>query len=311
MTTDPNITIAGLRAQIDSLETSLRGALDDAAAGEEVRLINEAAHAAVAAERAAVADLLSSVRAALARREADDLSRDATEPVSADAATAQLAAARQVIDEERATVARMTARVAELEARPVLTAQWLTDRLAHLGYSRTHAEMDAQMILGILAAPLMPAQDRAEELGDAYVDAWNGLGVPTTTPTAAPDRRLESTPTAAPGLVAAVSVEELIGVYGSAYNECSCSDGRFDDPSCCNKAAIRAVLARLNATTIAPVDPEAVARAYHDHKDAPAPEWDEVSVWRGRDADEKPYAIAAMRATLTAHGIPVTPEGGK
>ena len=69
--------------------------------------------------------------------------------------------------------------------------------------------------------------------------------------------------------------------------------------------AIGAVLARLAATTIAPVDPEAVARAYHDNDDGPpcVPTWIATSS-HGR-------AIAAMRATLTAAGIPVTPEVGK
>ena len=297
-------------------------------------LLDEVAPSAVRELLGAALDLCATLRTERDEREEAIGATFAKHRAEIDAATAQLAAARQVIDEERtraahasrdlsialnerdeerATVARLTARAAELEARPVLKVERLAEALDAHGHAALARKVFAH--LGPVTLPL-PAQDRAEELArliavepirtgewKALVErvrsALASLGAPATTPTAAP------------GPVAAVSVEELIGVYGSAYNECSCSDGRFDDPSCCNKEAIRAVLARLNATTIAPVDPEAVARAYHDHKDAPAPEWDEVSVWRGRDADEKPYASAAMRATLTAAGIPVPPEGGK
>ncbi|MBK7077195.1 MAG: hypothetical protein IPH44_33375, partial [Myxococcales bacterium] len=127
-------------------------------------LLDEAAPTAVRELLGAALDLCATLRTERDEREEAIGATFAKHRAEIDAATAQLAAARQVIDEERATVARLTARVAELEARPVLTEQWLTDRLAHLGYSRTHAETDAQMMLGILAAPLMPAQDRAEEL---------------------------------------------------------------------------------------------------------------------------------------------------
>ena len=283
-------------------------------------LLDEAAPTAVRELLGAALDLCASLRA-----DRDEL-RAVSNALSDESSKrdAQLAAARQVIDEERATVARLTARVAELEARPVLTVERLDDALQPVLFGTGNRAKIASAAMAKLGPVTLPAQDRAEELtptaapdrslvlvaasllrdivGNAGLAEGGEIG-PRASDCMDMVRRLESTPTAAPGLVAAVSVEELIGVYGSAYNECSCSDGRFDDPSCCNKAAIRAVLARLSATTIAPVDPEAVARAYHASEALPdVPSWTEVSSF-GRH-----YAIAAMRATLTAHGIPVTPE---
>ena len=207
---------------------------------------------------------------------------------------------------------KLTARMAELEARPVLTHEILSAAIKKARKVPPYiARQAADEYMPHLGPVTLPAQDRAEEL----VSAWRGICTDSATCDLDPAERMRralaslgapaTTPTAAPGPVAAVSVEELAKVYSKAYGEI----GDVDDQD--RIRAIGAVLARLSATTIAPVDPEAVARAYHDHKDAPAPEWDEVSVWRGRDADEKPYATSAMRATLIARGIPVTPEVGK
>lgn len=259
-------------------------------------LLDEATPTAVRELLGAALDLCATLYADRDEREAAITATFAKHRAERDAATGQLAAARQVIDEERATVARLTARVAELEARPVLKVERLAEALDAHGHAALARKVFAH--LGPVTLPL-PAQDRAEELTRAYgieaaavtgsrrdsADSMRralaSLGAPATTPTAAP------------GLLAAVSVEELIGVYGSAYNECSCSDGRFDDPSCCNKAAIRAILARLDATTIAPVDPRefALVLIMRDLTDD--------------NGDMSTTAVAAAaRYALTAAGIP-------
>ena len=72
--------------------------------------------------------------------------------------------------------------------------------------------------------------------------------------------------------------------------------------------------ARLEVSLVAPVDPEVVARRYHDHKESPVPEWPYaadhyINSPIGADHEQaRLRATAAMRATLTAAGIPVTPE---
>ena len=100
--------------------------------------------------------------------------------------------------------------------------------------------------------------------------------------------------------VRGVSIDELCSVYSAAYGE---RPGHRDDR---RPDAIRAVLARLEVSLVAPVDPEAVARAYHDHKDAPAPEWDGSTSGEAVTPTSRPTPSPPC-ATLTARGIPVTP----
>ncbi|MBP9863805.1 MAG: hypothetical protein KBD62_38025, partial [Kofleriaceae bacterium] len=87
----------------------------------------------------------------------------------------------------------------------------------------------------------------------------------------------------------AVSVEELAKVYSKAYDEIG---DRI--------RAIGAVLARLDATTIAPVDPREFALVLI---------MGDLTDYNG---DVSTTAVAAAaRYALTAAGIPVTPEVGK
>ncbi len=245
MTTDPTITIAGLRAQVESLETSLRGSLDDVAAGEEVRLISEAEHAAVAAERTALAAQLAEVRAEQTRRVAADLSRDAAESVGAD----QIAILRADLASERAHLAACRTRIAGLEAAA----------------NNHRAEIDAAV--GQLASARQVTDERTAERD--------------------------------PEVFAGVSEDELCRIYGDAFNPAA-MDPRAD--------AIRVVLARLKTTRVAPVDPEAVARAYHDCEAGPVSSV--VPYWRAMGGDQA-LSVTAMRTALLAAGVPVTPERGK
>ena len=301
-------------------------------------LLDEVAPSAVRELLGAALDLCATLRTERDEREEAIGATFAKHRAEIDAATAQLAAARQVIDEERATVARQTARVAELEAlapsHPVYLPLPAQDRAEEL--IRSILIKRKSMMSGLGAS-------LDDKLSDAWASEWinatraalASLGAPATTPTAAPaeiagalsalnarlsvnaptlaaavdavivewDReRAMATPTAAPGLVAAVSVEDLACAWFNVHG----GDVKPSDIDDRDRAHVRAVLARLDATTIAPVDPEAVARAYHASEALPdVPSWTEVSSF-GRH-----YAIAAMRATLTAAGIPVTPEAGK
>ena len=128
----------------------------------------------------------------------------------------------------------------------------------------------------------------------AAISCVDKLGAPATTPTAAIDRSL--------ALTAASLLRDVVMNGGLA-------EGGEIGPRASDyldmMRRLETTPTRLDATTIAPVDPEAVARAYHDNDDGPpcVPTWIATSS-HGR-------AIAAMRATLTAAGIPVTPEVGK
>lgn len=73
----------------------------------------------------------------------------------------------------RATVARLTARVAELEARPVLKVERLAEALDAHGHAALARKVFAH--LGHVTLPL-PTQDRAEELAAAYCDALREIG---------------------------------------------------------------------------------------------------------------------------------------
>lgn len=255
--TDPTITIAGLRAQVESLIESIGRANSQCASFCDIIDESRSVVARVEAERDAMAAQLTEVRAELVQLGGADLARDAAED----------RAAR--LDADLAKVR------AELAAAPKVCAihsyehgpgPCMTCGAWPPGTRELIAACQARI------AGLEQAADERSRTGQVF---------------------------------AGVSIDELCSVYSAAYGE---RPGHRDDR---RPDAIRAVLARLEVSLVAPVDPEAVARAYHDHKDAPAPEWDEVDIWRGRDADEQTHAIAAMRATLTARGIPVTPEVDK
>ena len=367
MTHDPTITIAGLRAQVDSLETSLRGALDDVAAGEEVRLICEAEHAAVAAERTALAAQLAEVRAELAaapkgcaihsyehgpgpcmtcgawppgtreliaacqariaglEQAADERSKEVTrltagrtEWIGAAVAVGELVDhlgpvagnsgeidprewiryAQGLAGRVKARLASLTARVAELEARPVLTEGLLRGALFACADGASDDEVRA--IMDKLGPVTLPAQDAAaaivaamqrhgwwcsQDSGDGRCEAdmrsaLASLGAPPTSPAVAP-----------PEVFAGVSVEDLC----SAYNR-GCNDNPADRPRI---NGLRAVLARLEVSLVAPVDPEAVARQ------ALRP----IAVSMYSEVVKR--SAENVRAHLLAAGIPVTPERGK
>ena len=138
----------------------------------------------------------------------------------------------------------------------------------------------------------------------AAISCVDKLGAPATTPTAAPDRSL--------ALTAASLLRDVVMNGGLA-------EGGEIGPRASDyldmMRRLETTPTRLDATTIAPVDPEAVARAYHDARRSPVVEWNYLEAGCGgtgqmvREGQNR--AIAAMRATLTAAGIPVTPEVGK
>lgn len=98
--------------------------------------------------------------------------------------------------------------------------------------------------------------------------------------------------------VAAVTVEELADVFVSGI------PGAVADHS--TLAGICAVLASLKVATIAPVDPEVAAKAIQGDLHRQDPDgwttFDDIS--DGGQAE----MVDAVRAALTAAGIPVTPE---
>jgi hypothetical protein len=349
MTTDPTIT-ASLAAACAAHDRHRLDVLD--------ALLDEAAPTAVRELLGAALDLCATLRTERDEREEAIGATFAKHRAEIDAATAQLAAARQVIDEERATVARLTARVAELEATgraikitPTLLAAALVG--SRDGSVTPAAAAQAEHLLKLAGELViqLPAQDRAEELTRAYgieaaavtgsrrdsADSMRralvSLGAPATTPTAAIDRslaltaasllrdivmngglaeggeigprasdyldmmrRLETTPTAAPGLVAAVSVEDLACAWFNVHG----GDVKPSDIDDRDRAHVRAVLARLDATTIAPVDPREFALVLI---------MGDLTDYNG---DVSTTAVAAAaRYALTAAGIPVTPEVGK
>ncbi len=116
--------------------------------------------------------------------------------------------------------------------------------------------------------------------------ALASLGAPPTSPTIAP-----------PDVFAGVSEDELIrlfyvvGMDGIDHGE-QCPPIDSSD-----RNGIRAVLARLKATMVAPVDPEAVLHKYY-------------GLGPSRDGSDREL-IADMRTALLAAGVPVTPERGK
>ena len=112
-----------------------------------------------------------------------------------------------------------------------------------------------------------------------------------------------TSPPAARPVFAGVSEDELIRLFYVVG-----TDGIDHGENCppidsSDRSGIRAVLARLEVSLVAPVDPEAVAREYGHALGEPP--------WAALDAEVARRRTAAMRATLIARGIPVTPEVGK
>lgn len=221
--TDPTITIAGLRAQVDSLETSLRATIDDGATSEEVRLIREAERAAVAAERDALAVQLAEVRAELAKapkvcaihsyehgpgpcmtcgawppgtreliaacrtriagleQAADErIKEDKYRGARMDAIRAALGAHPFASDDHIADRIRaLTDRVAELEARPVLTVEAAVAAAREADWSsaeRHDAETVVTAVLGALGPVTLPSPDRAEGVARRMADTLHEMG---------------------------------------------------------------------------------------------------------------------------------------
>ena len=318
---DHAVTIAGLRAERDSLIVSLRAAIDDGSTSEErlMRMIAEAELACVTAERDALAAQLAEVRAKLdaapkvcaihsyEHGPGPCMTCGAWPPGTREliaACQTRIAGLEQAADERSAEVARLTARVAELEARPVLTHEILSAAIKKARrlppYIARQAADEYMPHLGPVTLP--PAQDRAEELCRAYheraadmdghmVGRWQYHGPESQAIcTEAMRRALASlgapptSPPAARPVFAGVSEEELALEYARAVDRIP---------------GIRAVLARLEVSLVAPVDPEAVSRQ------ALRP----LAVTMR--SDEVKRSVENVRATLTAAGIPVTPEVGK
>ena len=300
MTTDPTITIAGLETRIGVLSEALhdanRGRADTATAASKL----DARLAATESERDALAAQLAEARAAL----------DATPKVCAihsyehgpgpcltcgawppgtreliAACKERIAGLEQAAGERAKEVARLTARVAELEARPVLTAPEQDDPMRH-HESRDYALQSPTngywpasvgavngteaMVMGAMLRSVgpLPINDTALlAMTRAAIACVESLGAAPTSP----------------GTVAAVTVEELVRVY--LDDKCSERDHRSNCEHCCIASGLRAVLARLEVSLVAPVDPEQMARDF--------------------------AAGVPVRATLIARGIPVTPEVGK
>ena len=329
MTTDPTITIAGLRAQVSALESAATSAADNAARLVEALYHGNGGIAAITAERDALAAQLAKVRAELAAAPkvcaihsyehgpGPCMTCGAWPPGTRELiATCQgrIAGLEQAANERSKEVARLAARVAELEARPVLTAERLAEAMQPSVYGAAARATIAAATIASLGPVTLPAQDAADAIvakmqrygwwcsqdsGDGRCEAdmrraLASLGAPPTSPVAARP------------VFAGVSEEELYRVYADAYGEPA---GHVDDR---RPIAIRAVLARLEVSLVAPVDPEAVARDYANNAATGyAPGIDHPPYWLEYTDEQRTKRTAAMRATLIARGIPVTPEAGK
>lgn len=352
--TDPNITIAGLRARIDSLLSAVHHS--NRTTAERVTMFVEASSNAdrLTAERDALAAQLAEARAKLdaapkvcaihhyehegpcmecgawpqgAREWFAKLRADlASERAHLAACQTRIAGLEQAADERSAEVAR-------LEARPVLTVERLTEAWccagAEIGMpNRSYvADLAGRAMRHLGLVTLLTAQDdpmRHHESRDyalqppangywpADVGAVNGteaLAMGAMLRSVGPHPisdaallamaraaiecvdKLNAPPTSPPAarpVFAGVSEEELAVIFARVSGHDA--DYTLENVDDRDRAAVAAVLARLGATLVAPVDPEAVAR--------------EVDV----DAAGR---RSAVRAALRSRGIPVTPEVGK
>jgi len=320
--TDPTITIAGLEARINSLlsavqhsnrTTAERDALAaqlaevraELAAAPKVCAIHSyalegpcmtcgapwpGAEKALRQERIEGMEKMLRISRAVGCPNSVEEVVEAVAAIKADLASerARLAACQtriagleQAANERSAEVARLTARVAELEARPVLTHEILSAAIKKARRLPPYiARQAADEYMPHLGPVTLPAQDRAEEL-------VSSLGAPPTSP---PDAR---------PVFAGASVEELVVQYlmaGDPGLDPGVARSMVSGP---RRAGVAAVLARLEVSLVAPVDPEAVSRQ------ALRP----LAVTMR--SDEVKRSVENVRATLTAAGIPVTPEVGK
>ena len=110
-----------------------------------------------------------------------------------------------------------------------------------------------------------------------------------------------TTPSKPADVFAGVSIEELDKVQMTAEVEYAIKVGSHSDSTpACRAAGLSAVLDALRVKLVAPVDPDAVLA---DVFGAPH--------WRSFANEYRTARCVAMRATLEAKGIPVTPEAGK
>ena len=237
----------------------------------------------------------------------------------------RIAGLEQAANERSAEVARLTARVAELEARPVLTVERLAGAVASTvmtgGAGSTmnergsdhHAKASSSLAAAILAklGPVtlpLPAQDRAEDLTQAIHGTpreevnpamWRGMVERTRSALASLGAPPTSPPAARP-VFAGVSEDDLCVQMLMAADPSIDPGVALTMVKGVPRAKVRAVLTRLKTTLVAPVDPRefALVMIMRDLTDD--------------NGDVSTTAVeAAARYALTARGIPVTPEVGK
>ena len=343
MTTDPTITIAGLTAERDMLRSRLRDIAISVGAANEATCIGDASRARVAAERDALAAQLAEVRAELDRLRATDLTRDAAESTAAD----QLAILRADLASERAHLAACRTRIAGLEqaadersrtpcngscdialASRQVGPDGIVPRNARECaelWEREAARLWREETRPTARVAVRGAMELAAESFGGSDGAFTGAGFSAAIMSAAGlsgavDGRLvrailrgrsdvrdcggghyqivrATTPPAPADVFAGVSEAELVRTYLDAER----ADGTSNV-----SPGIRAVLARLRVTLVKPVDPEVVAKAIQGdlHRQDPGgwTTFDDIS--DGGQAE----MVDAVRAALTAAGVPVTPE---
>ncbi len=228
----------------------------------------------------------------------------------------RIAGLESAANERSKEVARLTARVAELEARPVLTHEILSAAIEKARKVPPYiARQAADEYMPHLGPVTLPAQDRAEELAAQiqneahalnpriYGWTWDKLDAEQRSVSVEATRRAVATlgapptsPPAARPVFAGVSVEELADLFVSGI------PGAVADGS--TRSGLRAVLARLEVSLVAP---EFLRRIPLYTKHGPNGKGDPGPC----DATCVKCEAERIVATLTAAGIPVTPEVGK
>ncbi len=222
----------------------------------------------------------------------------------------RIAGLEQAANERSAEVARLTARVAELEARPVLTHEILSAAIKKARKVPPYiARQAADEYMPHLGPVMLPAQDRAEEL----VSAWRGICTDSATCDLDPAERMRralaslgappTSPPAARPVFAGVSVEELVVQYlmaGDPGLDPGVARSMVSGP---RRAGVAAVLARLKVTLVAP---EFLRRIPLYTKHGPGGKGDPGIC----DAACVKCEAERIIARLTA-GVPVTPEVDK